>query len=301
MGQTKSGPPPIVFILGALLLGGGGYYFYTQKAATGTTATAPTAAAPTTTPAANSSPLTVPDSLPAGSSVRVDGSTSMVVLNLKLGAAFKAKFPGVNYSWKANGSSKGLSALIAGNVEVAASSRALKDEEVSQGLVAVPVKTDAVAILVGKANPFKGSLSSDQLRSIFSGQVKNWSQVGGTPLPLRVINRNPSSGTYKLLQDSVLGGGAFGSGPNWVTMQKDVTTELLQKLGTNGIGYANYAEIKNQQTVRALPIDDQLPGTDNYPFPSVLYYVYRTDASDAAKAFVAFAASPEGQAIAAQN
>jgi phosphate transport system substrate-binding protein len=84
-------------------------------------------------------------------------------------------------------------------------------------------------------------------------------------------------------------------------MPKDVTTELLQKLGTNGIGYANYSQIKTQRTIRAVPIDGQLPGDAAYPLVSVLYYVYGPQASDAAKAFVALASGPVGQEIAASE
>jgi len=295
MAQNKSGPPPIVFILLALILGGGGFWYFTQKpgATPGPTGTTPSPSATT------NSTLTAPDSLPAGATVQVDGSTSMVVFNKAMGAAFKSKYPGSQFSWKANGSSKGIQALLSGQVDVAASSRALKPEEISQGLIAVPVKTDGIAVLVGSGNPFNGGLTTDQLRSIYAGQVNNWSQVGGSALPLRVINRNPSSGTYSLFKDSLLAGAEFGNGPNWVTMSKDVTTELLQKLGTNGIGYANYSQIKTQRTVRPIAIDGQLPDSPNYPFVSVLYYVYGPNASEAAKAFVALAAGPTGQAIAA--
>ncbi len=319
MSNSRSGPPPIVFILALVGLLGGGYYAYSKglipgvgsssgSSPAGATDTSPTATMPApANPSASSDTPTapsgtvpaLPDSLPAGSQVRVDGSTSLVVFNKEVGAAFTQKYPGVNYTWKANGSSKGIKALLAGEIDVAASSRPLSDQEKSQGLVAVPVKTDAIAILVGKANPYDGSLTSDQLRMIFSGKATNWSQVGGPPLPLRVINRNSESGTYKVFQDAVLGGAEFGVGSNWFTMPKDVTTELLQKLGTNGIGYANYSEIKTQRTIRALTIDGQAPGTPSYPFATVLYYVYAANASSAAQAFVAFASGSEGQQIAA--
>jgi ABC-type phosphate transport system substrate-binding protein len=302
--QTPSPATPItyllpIFLLGVVgILGGGGYYWYTSYKGQ---------AVDRHTPAANSlpnpaaSPLNLPTNLPVGSQVRVDGSTSMVTFNNRMGEAFKAKYPGVQYSLRATGSSRGIQALLAGEVEVAASSRPLKPEEVDQGLVAVPIKTDAIAILVGKSNPFNGELTTHQLRAVYSGQVTNWSQLGGPNLPLRVINRNFVSGTYELFQSNVLGGASFGGGANWVTMPKDVTTELLQKLGTNGIGYANYSQIKTQRTIRAVPIDGQLPGDAAYPLVSVLYYVYGPQASDAAKAFVALASGPVGQEIAASE
>ena len=302
MSQSRGGLPPIVYILLLLGLGAGGYYYYTHKQGGGVPSLNlpragsenPPAAVSTTTPALN-----LPDTLPDGSSVRLDGSTSLVKFNQRLGQAFVDRYPGVKYDWKANGSSKGIQALLAGQVDIAASSRPLTEEEKNKGLVAVPVKNDAIALLVSKANPFDGGLTSNQVRDIFTGKVTNWSQVGGPSLPLRVINRNPSSGTYKVFQTAALEGSNFGSGPNWTTMKRDVTTEILQQLKTNGIGYANYSEIKAQKTIRVIPLDGNSPGSPNYPLVTVLYYVYSANATEAAKAFVAFATSPAGKAIAA--
>jgi phosphate transport system substrate-binding protein len=299
--QSKGGIPPIVYILLLLGLGAGGYYYYTNKQGGGVSALSPTtdsanppAAVSTKTPA-----LELPDTLPAGSSVRLDGSTSLAKFNQRLGQAFLDRYPGAKYDWKANGSSKGIQALLSGQADIAASSRPLTEEEKTRGLVAVPVKGDAIALLVRKASPFEGGLTSNQVRDIFTGKVTNWSQVGGPPLPLRVINRNASSGTYKVFQTEALEGSNFGSGPNWTTMKRDVTTEILQQLKTNGIGYANYSEIKTQKSIRVIPLDGNAPGSPNYPLVSVLYYVYSPSATEATKAFVAFATSPAGKAIAA--
>jgi phosphate transport system substrate-binding protein len=302
--QPKGGLPPIVYILLLLGLGAGGYYYYTNKQEAGVPASSlstadlanPPAAVSTTTPI-----LDLPRAIPAGSSVRLDGSTSLAKFNQRLGQAFLDRYPGVNYDWKANGSSKGIQALLAGQVDVAASSRPLTEEEKNRGLVAVPVKNDAIALIVSKANPFEGGLTYTQVRDIFTGKVTNWSQVGGPPLPLRVINRNPSSGTYKVFQTAALEGSNFGSGSNWTTMKRDTTTEILQQLTTNGIGYANYSEIRAQKMIRFIPLDGNSPGSPNYPLPTVLYYVYSASATYAAKAFVAFAISPTGKAIAASK
>ena len=303
MSQSKGRLPLIFYIFLFLGLAAGGYYFYTNKQGDGVPPSSlPTADSVNSSAASATTPvLDLPHAIPAGSSVRLDGSTSLAKFNQRLGKAFLDRYPGVQYDWKANGSSKGIQALLANQVDVAASSRPLTEEEKNRGLVAVLVKTDAIALLVSKANPFEGGLTSNQVRDIFTGKVTNWSQVGGPPLPLHVINRNPSSGTYKVFQTAVLEGSNFGSGPNWTTMKRDVTTEILQQLRTNGIGYANYREIKAQKTIRFIPLDGSSPGSPNYPLPTALYYVYSASATYAAKAFVAFATSPTGKAIAASD
>lgn len=298
--KAKSGPPLYVyFLLALLLLSTGAYYlFISQKDGLGFSlfgpeknAQSPSTATPVT--------LNLPDVLPAGSSIRLDSASSLAKFNERLGQVFTKRYPGVSYTWKISSSLRAIQALLAGRADIAAIARTLTEEEKSKGLVAVPVKTDAIAILVGKDNPFQGKLTSEQLRKIFSGKVTNWSQVGGVPLPMRIINRPPDTGTYKTFQKAVLSGGDFGSGPQWVLMKQSGSTEVLQKLGINGISYVNYSEVKTQRTIRALPLDDSLPGSPDYPLISVFYYVYGPNATEAAKAFVGFAASPAGQTIAA--
>jgi phosphate transport system substrate-binding protein len=185
--------------------------------------------------------------------------------------------------------------LLAGNVDVAASSRPLTPQEQAQGLEAMPVALDNIAIVVGVNNPFNGGLTSDQLKGIFQGQITNWSQVGGPNSLIRVINRPPVSGTHQMFKEMVLNGEDFGNTSNISTMDRDATTPMLRALGNDGIGYATYAQVEKQQTVRSLPIDKDLPSSATYPFSRQLYYVYKNPPSQAVKDFLGYATSPQGQ------
>src|SRR4028118_291826 len=143
--MAKSGPPPIVFILLFLLLAGGGWFFFLNKppAPQGGNNT------PTPTPADGASPLPsappgrptppvtapsfpLPDSVPAGTEVRIDGSTSMVIINQNLKNGFQGKFSGTTVDTKANGSEKGIQNLSAGTADIAAISRPLQAQEKRQ-------------------------------------------------------------------------------------------------------------------------------------------------------------------------
>jgi len=227
--------------------------------------------------------------------VRLTGSTSMVTINQNLKQAFESKFPNTIVATSAGGSDKGIEALLAGTADVAAVSRPLTSQEQGQGLVAVPVAQDRIALVVGINNPFTGSLTSQQVKQIFQGQITNWSEVGGPNAPIQVINRPPVSGTRQAFQEMVLNGEQFGNTPNITTLERDATTPMLQQLGQNGIGYATYAQVANQQTARSLPIDGQLPNSPDYPFQRPLFYVYKEPATPAAQAFLGYALSPEGQ------
>jgi phosphate transport system substrate-binding protein len=313
----SSGPPPIVFILLFLGLAGAGYWFFVKKPAE----TNPTAIAPVTTPpppppgALPSAPVaapvaeripattfTLPTTIPAGTTIKIDGSTSMVTINQNLKNGFQTKFLGTNVNTSAGGSNKGIADVVAGTVDLAALSRPLTAQEQGQGLVAVPVANDQIAVVVGKNNPFTGGLTSAQVQGIFTGQINNWSAVGGAANPLQVVNRPPVSGTHQSFKELVLKGSAFGTTPNIKTLPQDTTTLLLRELGNNGIGYATFAQVANQQTIRVVPIDGVAPGTGNYPFQRQLFYVYKNPPNPAVKAFLGYAVSPEGrQAMLAGN
>lgn len=255
------------------------------------------------TPAANpNTAFPPPQSVPSGTVVRIAGSTSMVQINQALKQGFEQQFQGTNVETQAEGSDKGILALLTGSADIAAISRPLTSQEQSQGLMAVPVTKDAIAIVVGEENPFQRGLNRAQVQQIFQGQITDWSQVGGASAPIRVINRPPVSGTRQAFQELVLNGGQFGTTPNIVTMQQDATTPILRELGSDGISYATYAQVADQQTVRTVAVDGLTPEAPTYPYQRELYYVYKQPVTPQVQAFLGYVGSPQGQgAIAATN
>ncbi|MEW6496647.1 MAG: phosphate ABC transporter substrate-binding protein [Cyanobacteriota bacterium] len=236
-----------------------------------------------------------PTTVPSGTIVRIDGATSMVQINQALKTTFEQQFPGTTVNTQAGGSDRGIQDLIAGNVDIAAISRPLTFQERTQGLVAVPVTQDAIAIVVGDKNPFRKGLTRAQVEKIFQGQITNWSEVGGQPGTIRVINRPPISGTHQAFKELVLKGGNFGTTPNITTLERDATTPLLQALGTDGIGYATYAQVANQRTVRTVAVDGLTPEAANYPYERTLFYVYKQPPSPQVQAFLGYVNSEKGK------
>ncbi len=122
------------------------------------------------------------------------GSTSMEKLANALCEGFMEKYPNVNASAEFSGSGAGIESLLAGSVDIGNSSRNLKEEEKEAGAVENIVAIDGIAVITHKGNTVTG-LTKEQLISIYTGEVANWSEVGGEDTPIIVIGREAGSGT----------------------------------------------------------------------------------------------------------
>ncbi len=292
--SSSNSPPPIVYIAGALALGAIAYSVFGDRAAK-----LPVSSDNNNSDRPNSQPKVAfdsPNAVPAGTILKIGGSTSLAQVNQALKISFEKKFPGVRAIPQTSSSSQGLTDLAAGSIDLTGISRALTTAEKSQGLVSVPiVSQDKIAIVIGNNNDLRTGLTSDQVTKIFTGELTNWSQVGSKDLPIRPILRPANSGTHQSFQEVGLQGKNFGSGGKFKILDRDATTPLLQALGTDGIGYATFAQVANQSTVRSIAIDGIAPEADNYPYKRTLAYVYKGQPNDAVKAFLGFATSSEGQ------
>ena len=126
--------------------------------------------------------------------VSMAGSTSMEKLANAAAESFMAKYPGVTVTAEFTGSSAGIEAVTAGSVDIGNSSRALKDAEKEAGAVENIVAIDGIAVVVDPANTV-ADLTKDQLISIYTGETKNWSELGGEDAPIVVVGREAGSGT----------------------------------------------------------------------------------------------------------
>ena len=90
--------------------------------------------------------------------------------------AFMEKYPNVTVAPEFTGSGAGLESLAKGTVDIGDASRALSDDEKSQGIVENIVAIDGIAVVVNKNNDADG-LTSDQVKNIYTGSITKWSEV----------------------------------------------------------------------------------------------------------------------------
>lgn len=299
MSQKNETLPLVLALLvtGAILAGG--FWWFNKKSVdlTSTPSVTNQNERNTLANSANQIPVTFkfPTTVPPGTTITVNGSTSMVQINEAIKRAFEQQFPGTAIATNGQGTGVGLRLLQKGKIDLAAISRPLTSEEKAQGLNAVPIAQDAIAIVVGVDNPFRRGLKKNQVADIFQGKILNWSEVGGEASTIRVINRPSVSGTRQVFQDVVLQGANFGTTTNFTTLERDATTPILRALSQDGISYATYAQVANQRTVRTIAVDGLTPEADNYPYYRILYYVYKQPATPEVETFLGYALSPQGQ------
>ena len=107
----------------------------------------------------------------------INGSTSVGPVMEVLAEAYKALNPDVVIDVQQTGSGTGITSAIDGSCEIGMSSRALKDEEIAEGLVPVTIALDGIAVIVNQQNPVE-DLTSEQIQKIYIGEITDWSQLG---------------------------------------------------------------------------------------------------------------------------
>ncbi|XWK90329.1 MAG: DUF4912 domain-containing protein [Phormidium sp.] len=267
------------------------------------TTSAPIAANSTARPLlAQSSSTTsfpIPKELPRGKSLRIAGSTSMTKINQALEKNFKTKYPGTDIKFSYQGTNAALKALRQGKIDLAAIGRPLTKEEKAQGLVAVPVTRNKIAIIVGRNNKFNKSITAQQFARIYRGEISNWSEVGGNPGKIRIVDRPETSDTRQaFFTYSIFQNNRSKVSPNKKKVSKDSTAAVINNLGNNGIGYAISDQVVNNRRVRVVPMHNALPNSARYPFSQPLSYVYRkSNLTPAVMAFLGNATSSQNQKL----
>ena len=245
--------------------------------------------------------FTLQPSVPAGTTLSIEGSPSMVEINESLGEGFEARYPDTDVVASISGDDQALQALQGGDVDLAALGRSLSEAEEDPSLTSIPVAREKIAIIVGRDNPFRGDVTFDEFVAIFRGEITNWSQLGGPNVPLRFVDRPVESSIRLALADyEVFQTQPFETGDNAVQVEKDDTAAVVRELGNDGISYAIASEVLGQDAVRPVSLDGTLPDDPRYPYSQPRNYIYQGEPSLPVEAFLGFATSDEGQAAVAE-
>jgi phosphate transport system substrate-binding protein len=239
----------------------------------------------------------LPTSVPEGTKVQIDGSQSMTAIDTILKQNFEKQFPNTEVKVQYRGTDAALKSLQEGTIDVAAIGRPLSAQEKAQGLREVPLKRHKIAILVGAENPFQGSITIAQFAKIIRGEITDWSELGGAPGQIKVIDQPESDETRKAFQNyPIFKKTPFQTGANAVRLSEDSVEEAIAKLGKDGITYGLANRLTEFPGARVLAMHKTTPDDPRYPFSQPLYYVYNSNKlSPSAQAFLGFATAPDNQ------
>ncbi len=189
--------------------------------------------------------------------ITMAGSTSMEKLSNVIAEAFMDKYPKVTVSAEFIGSSAGVEAVLAGTVNIGNASRHLKDTEKSSGAVENIVAIDGIAVVLDKEN-IVTNLTKDQLIQIYTGQINNWSKIGGLNQPIVVVGREAGSGTRGAFEE-LLGIEDLGKYSNEINSTGGVMAKVTSTPGA--IGYVSLDIVDD--TVTAVKVDGVEPTEEN--------------------------------------
>ena len=231
-------------------------------------------------------------------SVSTNGSTSMEKVIGALSEQFMADNSGVTVTYDPTGSGAGIEAASNGSADIGLASRALKDEEKAGGLTETVVALDGIAVIVN-ADSKVADLTVEQIGKIFTGEITDWSEVGGEAGKISCIGREAGSGTRDGFE-SITDTKDACQYRQELTSTGDVITTVSQN--PNAIGYASLAAIKD--SVKALTVNGVAPteatvkdGTYLVQRPFVLVTKEGVALSETAQKFFDFATSADAASI----
>ena len=225
----------------------------------------------------------------------------------QLAEQFKAQHPGTTFDIAAEGSTTGISAIIDGTADIGMSSRRAKSSEVgaaaSKGKTMKPhiVAYDGMAVIVNSASPIK-SLTKKQVEQIFTGDVTDWSAVGGSGGKISIYTRNTSSGTYSDWKELAMKKRDYAGGSQKMAGNEQIAAEVGKN--PNGVGYVGMAYMK-AGGVKVVPIDGVVPSQQTvlaktYPYARPTFYYTNGEPGGLAKEFLNFTTGSAGQKTVAQ-
>lgn len=187
--------------------------------------------------------------------VSTDGSTSMEKVIGYLSEAYMTDHSDVKVTYNPTGSGSGIQAVQDGRCDIGLSSRSLKDEEKAE-LNETIVAIDGIAVIVNPSNAVT-DMTVEEIAQIYTGEITNWNELGGSDAPIVCIGREAASGTRDGFES------VTGTADNCKYAQELTSTgDVVQTVSSNpnAIGYASLASVSD--SVTAVSVEGVAPTND---------------------------------------
>lgn len=229
----------------------------------------------------------------------VVGSTTVQPVAEVLAEAFEALEPGVIVFVQGGGSSVGVRSAVDGSADIGMASREIKLSELQENpeLRVHTIARDGIAI-VAEPGVTVNSLSKEQIRSIFSGEITNWNEIGGENLVITVVAREEGSGTRAAFEELIMDDALIAD--NAILQPSNGSVKTTISITPGAIGFLSFGYLDDQ--IKPIAVDGILPAEESaasgsYKIVRPLNMITNGEPHGIAAVFLEFIMSEDGQAI----
>lgn len=239
----------------------------------------------------------------ADRAIIVKGSTTVLPVVQVAAEIFMDKNPGTNISVQGGGSGVGIASLLDKTTDIATSSRKIKPEEIEKAKASgvnvneIPIAIDGIAVIVHPVNTVK-AMTRTQIREIYTGKIRDWSQLGGRKGKIVVVTRDTSSGTFEAFEALALNKEKVRPDALSSASNQAVAQTVAQTPGA--VGYVGHGYLSPR--VKAVAVDGvectkQTIQSEKYPLSRYLYVYTNGRPSGDIQKFTTFILGKEGQRL----
>jgi len=227
------------------------------------------------------------------SSITVAGSTAFQPFAEKLADQFMTNHPNANIVVQGGGSAVGIQSALSGTAQIGMADMVQLPEE-AKALHALVVARDGIVIVVHPSNGLT-NLSTDHLRDIFNGMIRNWLDLGGVDGVITVVSREAGSGTRLSFEQIVSG---ISLTKDAIVQDSNGTIRETVANDPNAIGYLSHGLLNEK--IKALSIDhvacsNEAIQNNSYKLARPIYLLTRGALLPDTQAFIDYMLSQEGQ------
>ncbi len=226
--------------------------------------------------------------------ISIAGGTAHIPVMEKAAKNIMTANPDIRISIAGGGSGVGIQKVGEGLVDIGNSGRKASAEEVAKyGLILFPFAVDGVATIVHPENPVS-SLSKEQARKIFAGEITNWKDVGGKDAPINLYTRDEASGTREVYWKKLLNKGTIAVSANVVPSNGAMKSAISRD--PDAIGYVSIGHLDgtvNAPDLDGVKVTQQAAKDGSYPVVRLLFMNTKGEPGGIVKSFIEYIMGPD--------